>query len=315
MSESDLPRQELLRVIDANLNRAAEGLRVVEDVFRFELNDAHVSEKLKCLRHLLADCANSFDRAELIYSRESQADVGRDISVSSEMQRHDRSAVIAANMSRAAQSARVLEENAKRLNPKVASRFEQIRYQIYDLQKMAETISISNDRLEAIRICVLVECENSEEDFSRMIGELLAAKHPVMIQLRDKRAGDSVLLNRGRLLGKLLKDSDCIWIMNDRVDLARACNADGVHVGQDDFSVSDCRKILAPGKWVGVSTHDLAQVEKAINDGANYIGAGPMFPSSTKSFEEFPGIKFGIQVAAYSIPAFAIGGIQFFQSK
>jgi thiamine-phosphate pyrophosphorylase len=92
--------------------------------------------------------------------------------------------------------------------------------------------------------------------------------------------------------------------------VARLCDADGVHVGQDDATVKDARRIVGPHALVGVSTHTLEQVRVAVLDGADYIGIGPTFPSKTKAFDDFPGLAF-VQAACAetALPAFALGGI------
>jgi thiamine-phosphate pyrophosphorylase len=98
--------------------------------------------------------------------------------------------------------------------------------------------------------------------------------------------------------------------MNDRPDLAKLSNADGVHVGQEELAVKECRAILGVGPLVGVSTHSIEQARQAVLDGANYIGVGPTFPSATKNFEQFAGLEFLRQVAGeIRLPTFAIGGI------
>jgi thiamine-phosphate pyrophosphorylase len=100
------------------------------------------------------------------------------------------------------------------------------------------------------------------------------------------------------------------FIVNDRPDMARLADADGVHLGQDDLPVAAARLILGADAIIGVSTHNLEQVRQAIRDGANYIGVGPTFPSSTKDFAELAGLNFVRQVAAEtSLPAFVLGGV------
>ncbi len=101
-----------------------------------------------------------------------------------------------------------------------------------------------------------------------------------------------------------------LFIVNDRPDIARLSEADGVHLGQDDLPIKDARRILGPDAIVGVSTHSLEEVRQAVLDGATYIGVGPTFPSATKAFDDFPGVDF-VRAALdeTSLPAFAIGGI------
>jgi thiamine-phosphate pyrophosphorylase len=101
-----------------------------------------------------------------------------------------------------------------------------------------------------------------------------------------------------------------LFIMNDRADLAALADADGVHVGQNELAVGEARSILGAGKLVGVSTHTAAQLEQALQDGADYVGCGPTFSSRTKDFAALAGLDFLRAVANWTaLPAFAIGGI------
>jgi thiamine-phosphate pyrophosphorylase len=98
--------------------------------------------------------------------------------------------------------------------------------------------------------------------------------------------------------------------MNDRADLAVVTEADGVHVGQNELSVKEARRIVGPHRLVGVSTHTIEQARQAVLDGADYIGVGPVFSSATKSFTSLAGLELVRQVAAeIALPWFAIGGI------
>src|SRR5205823_5073266 len=112
-----------------------------------------------------------------------------------------------------------------------------------------------------------------------------------------KSLSDRQLLERARQVRRWTRAAGVLFIMNDRPDIARLAEADGVHVGQDELPVKEVRRIVGPDVLVGVSTHNLDQVRQAILDGANYLGVGPTFPSGTKSFDEFPGRHFVRQVA------------------
>ena len=100
------------------------------------------------------------------------------------------------------------------------------------------------------------------------------------------------------------------FIMNDRPDLARLAGADAVHLGQDDVTIRDARRVVGSGMLIGVSTHERVQLEKAVLEGAGYLGVGPVFNSSTKDFEDLAGIGY-VRLATDStnLPWFAIGGI------
>jgi thiamine-phosphate pyrophosphorylase len=131
-----------------------------------------------------------------------------------------------------------------------------------------------------------------------------------VLQLREKSLGDRELLQRATWVRDACRSAGALFVMNDRPDLAVAVQADAVHVGQEELSVAQSRKILGRDQLVGVSTHDAEQAQRAFEDGADYIGVGPVFPSKTKSFDAFPGLEFVRQVAAASSkPWFAIGGI------
>ena len=122
---------ELFRVIDANLNRLKEGVRVVEDIMRYRDNNRELSSKLKLLRHK----ARIDETTELLLHRDSLNDVLRP-TTKSELQRSDIKSIIMANFKRAEESARVLEELFKLHNAEYSENFKQIRYELYNLEKV-----------------------------------------------------------------------------------------------------------------------------------------------------------------------------------
>jgi thiamine-phosphate pyrophosphorylase len=299
------------RILDASANRAAEGLRVVEDYLRFVLDDPLLTDEAKSLRHDLAAAVARFDRAALVAARDIPGDVGTDIKTATEFDRENAEHVLAANLHRAAQALRSLGEYAKVIAPEVAPRFETIRYQVYHLESTLASRQAGMKRFAGVRLYVLVDGKKSREEFLAFIDALLSAGVHV-IQLRDKQLNDRELVSRGQDLRDRITQhkSPAIFIMNDRPDLALLCDADGVHVGQEELAVAEVRKIIGPRKLVGVSTHSLEQARAAVLDGANYIGVGPTFPSSTKEFADFPGVQLLSEVAStIRLPAFAIGGI------
>ena len=202
-----------------------------------------------------------------------------------------------------------MEEYAKLIDPSVAVAIEPLRYRTYTLERAVDLTATSLDRLANCRLYVLLDGGATETCFAQLAETLVTAGiHAV--QLRDKKLNDRELLNRGRRLREITRNSSTLFILNDRPDLAVLCNADGVHVGQEELSVKDARTIVGPRASIGVSTHTIEQVRQAVLDGANYIGVGPTFPSETKSFSAFSGLAFVEQVATeIKLPAFAIGGI------
>ncbi|MGB6327518.1 MAG: thiamine-phosphate pyrophosphorylase [Halarcobacter sp.] len=118
-----------LRLIDANLNRLREGIRVVEDIFRYVYNDKETSSKLKALRHL----SRLENYTQLLETRDIQNDVLRE-SIKSEQNRSDLYSILIANFKRAQESARVLEEFSKLISIKDSENFKYIRYELYNLE-------------------------------------------------------------------------------------------------------------------------------------------------------------------------------------
>ena len=132
-----------------------------------------------------------------------------------------------------------------------------------------------------------------------------------VFQLREKSRGDRELLALARDVRRWTRQAGALLIVNDRPDVARLVEADGVHLGQDDLPVKEARRILGPDALVGVSTHDVAQLRQAVLDGASYVGVGPTFPSGTKDFAELAGLDFVRRaMAETSLPAFVIGGVK-----
>lgn len=298
-----------LRALDAAANRAMEGLRVAEDYVRFSLDDRHLTEQLKRLRHDLAAALARLPMASRLAARETLADVGTSLSTAAEQSRAALADVLSANVTRVQEALRSLEEFGKLVNKEFAAQAKQLRYRVYTIQRAAEITRTSRDRLDHARLYVLVDGAASPEAFAARVESLIEAGVHV-IQLRDKRLDDRQLLTRARLLHEITIGTSTLFIVNDRPDIALLAGADGVHVGQEELTVKDVRAIVGPEALVGVSTHSLAQAQQAVLDGANYLGVGPTFPSGTKHFEEFPGLALLRAVAAeIRLPAFAIGGI------
>jgi len=305
------PRDQVhvLRVLDAALNRGREGLRVVEDYVRFVRDDVHLTDQIKRLRHDLAAAASRASLGQRLAARETRADVGTGLSVASERRREDFEGVLAANFTRLEESLRTLEEFGKLLDPQLAAEMEQLRYRTYTLQRAVQTTGEGLRRLERAQLYVLIDGGASEEQFAALARSLVEAGVDVL-QLRDKTLDDRRLVERARLLRRLTDQSDTLFVMNDRPDLAALAQADGVHVGQEELTVKDARTIVGPDALVGVSVHSIDQARQAVLDGAGYLGVGPVFASGTKRFEEFPGPDLLRAVSGeIRLPAFAIGGI------
>ena len=294
--------------VEGNLERlASRGCKVVVAV-GFALEDAHLTRRWKDLRHELATLRVAFPPADLLRSRDTSGDIGTSVKTDQELSRDSLQHVAQASCKRLEQALRSLEEYAKVLGL-AAPQFESLRYQVYTLEKATLLTADSQQRLANAWLYVLLDGGDSESSFEKRTREICQAGAAI-VQLRDKKLADRELLVRGKLLRQITRECGTLFIMNDRPDLAVLSTADGVHVGQDELSIQDVRRVVGPDMLIGVSTHDIGQARAAVLAGASYLGCGPTFPSGTKQFEHFPGLPFLREVAAeICLPAFAIGGI------
>ncbi len=297
------------RIVDANLNRVRESLRVLDDYARFLLNDAFLTGQFKRLRHGLAEASATLPAHLLLGSRDTRRDVGTSLSAAGEYTRASTAKVAAINLKRLQESLRSLEEFGKVLSAPFAAAVEAIRYEAYTLEKVLDRGATAADKLRGARLYVLLTGSQCDAALDWTIAEAASGGANVF-QLREKDSTDRELLDRARRMRHWTRRAGALFLVNDRPDIAKLAEADGVHLGQSDVSVADARKILGPDALIGVSTHDLDQVREAILDGADYIGIGPTFPSSTKNFDAFPGLEFVRRVSEETtLPAFALGGI------
>jgi thiamine-phosphate pyrophosphorylase len=132
-------KNDIYRILDANLNRAREGLRVCEDVTRFALNSEALSKELKAMRHAIASAMRYMPSGMkgLLEARDPEGDVGKCSKRASEMKRTDAADIFIANMQRAKESLRVLEEFSKTIDARLAVRFRRLRFRAYGIEKKA----------------------------------------------------------------------------------------------------------------------------------------------------------------------------------
>ncbi len=131
-----------------------------------------------------------------------------------------------------------------------------------------------------------------------------------ILQARGKHAHGGALFAIASAVLATCRAHDCRFIVNDRLDVALAVGADGVHLGQDDVPLAAARKLAPPGFLIGISTHNLAQARSAADGGADYIGFGPVFATSTKiNPDPVVGLEQLALVSQLQLPVVAIGGI------
>jgi len=310
------PRPEAIaRLIDANANRAREALRMLEDTARFALDDADLASGIKALRHeltaALAILPEQLGEASRLLARDTPGDVGVEISTEAEGRRATLADAVSAAGSRLGEAMRVLEETAKTGSPDAARRIEQARYAGYELARRVRLRLGSTGRRQW-RLCVLLTESLCRNPWERVAAEVIGAGADC-IQLREKDLPDRELLARARRLVSMANEAGVSVVVNDRPDIALLSGSAGVHVGQDDLSVHEVRRVVGFGVLVGVSTTDLGQARSALEAGADNCGLGPMFRTSTKNKPRIAGPEYAsaylADPALSAVPHLAIGGI------
>lgn len=298
---------QLHRLLDAALNRAREALRVVDDYARFALNDRTLTDELKTIRHGLVDALSLLPVS--LRHRDTPGDVGTTLGTAAEYHRQSPRDTATVNFKRLQEALRSIEEFGKQISADFARRIESLRYRVYTAEQACLSASSLAVQLAQTTLYVLLTGSQSSSALDWTIREAAAGGAGVF-QLREKSLGDRELLDRARAVRRWTRETKTLFIVNDRPDLARLAEADGVHLGQDDLRVAEARKIVGAEMLIGVSTHDVEQLRQAVLEGADYLGVGPVFPSSTKSFDHFPGLDFVREAARLtSKPIFALGGI------
>ena len=304
----------VLRIIDANFNRAREAARVIEEYCRFWLNCEKLSARAKSLRHRLCAEAAKIDNISLICSRDSEADVGRTLTVTGQMERKNLVDVFTAASKRLTEALRALAEMCSIAEPAISKQFEQLRFEAYTLEKDIICFSAARDKFSSVRLYLVLTVTDkiSDQQINGLIKSCVVGGADC-IQLRSKGVNDNRKLNLAKELSQICRKNNVISIINDRVDIAAIAGADGVHLGQDDLDLKQARSMQLKPMIFGKSTHSLDELKSAIDEGADYVSLGPVFDSPTKPDIHTVGLKYIEQalpiLAGSQIGHVAIGGI------
>ena len=307
--QSPLEGVALERTLDAAANRCREGLRVVEDFVRFQLNGGLLSRELKRLRHELKSILGYLGQQKWIAARDTLHDVGTETSTAAEVYRGTVLDVLRASMKRVEEALRSLEEFSKLIDADLSPRLERCRYRFYTIEKAIETTLSSRVRFRNARLYLLVTDDLCRYGAEKTIRNTILAGVDI-VQIREKSLTDRELIAFARRVREWTREADTLLMINDRPDIAAIVGADGVHLGQDDMEVHEARNVLGSNKLIGVSTHCPEQAQAAVLAGADYLGVGPVFSSGTKNFGKLAGLEYVEAVAReVRVPWFAIGGI------
>ncbi len=308
----------IYRVLDANLNRWREGLRVVEECCRLLRGEEGNFAVLKELRHRLQLLFPPELQRRCLAAREADSDVGRATFGPTESRRADLPAVLRANCKRCQEAARVIEEYSKVLDAgQVAQEAKSLRFLLYSLEK--KLLLGRREKVLAwfggrgtgpVLYLVADEAFYRGGDFVGDLEKALAAGVG-LLQWRRKKGSDRESLARARELRDLCARYRVPFIVNDRPDIACLSGADGLHLGQEDLPLAAARQVVGDQMPIGISTHDREQARAAVAAGVDYLGFGPVFPTPSK---ENPDPVVGVEtlrqvVAEVALPVVAIGGI------
>ena len=293
------------RLIDANLDRAREGLRVVEDWCRFGLERDDLVVRLKDWRQRLG----RLHRSTYKQARSTATDPGAGLSHPAQLERHTPQAVVAANCGRVQEALRVLEEYGRSIDPSLASEAAAIRYGLYDLEVSCLNASVGNERRRTLNECRLCLITTPCPDLIDRVKQSLTAG-VTMVQYRCKSGNDRERLHEAKALRMLCANHGALFVINDRIDLALAVDADGVHLGQDDLPTDVARGLIGEARLLGRSTHTLDDVRRADAEACDYLGLGPVHSTAVKPDKPAIGPeRLGAAQTLTHLPVFAIGGI------
>lgn len=304
----------LWRAIDANGNRVAEGLRVLEDTARFVLGREDLQDELRGLRHRVETLLAPW-HAERFRYRDAAGDPGFVTSAGSTLDRRgDLPSLVRANARRAAEGLRVLEEALKTLGHYPAGKSaEQLRRALYDCeQRLDEAVmGLSRPVLPEGLYGLTGEMFSRGRSNAEVV-RLLIEGGVRIIQYREKEKPVREKLAECRELRRITRDAGVLLVVNDDPLIALETGADGIHIGQEDYPPAVVRRLAGPGMMIGLSTHSPEQAAAAEREPVDYIGVGPLYATATKK-DVCAAVGLGYlehAVRTVSLPFVAIGGIK-----
>ena len=295
----------IYQIIDANLDRAREGLRVLEDWARFGLSKEDSVKIIKNYRQILGK--NHLE----IYkkARNYIEDPCKGLSHEEQIKRKTPEKIISSNSARVQEALRVIEEFSRIHDQKLSKIASEIRYEIYNIEVELLNLSKRKNSEKIIQENDLYAITDHKENLYELIEDILIGGVKI-IQHRFKTGTDKDHLEEAIKIKQLCEKYNSLFIVNDRIDIALASNADGIHLGQDDLDLRTARKLLGNSKIIGISANNEIDIANAIKDCCDYIGIGPVFETSTKMDKEPLGLeKINKLTKDIKIPWFAIGGI------
>ncbi len=305
MSDVQLSDFRVAQLIDANLDRAREGLRVIEDWCRYSTNQEKLVITLKNHRQTLGHHHKHIYKQARCPSK----DLGVGLQHKEQQKRKTVKAILEANFARVQEALRVLEEFSRITDPLLAKSAASMRYELYELETKLIEETLSFERHRKLILCNLCLVTNPSDNLIKIVSSVINSGVK-MIQYRLKEGTDFDRIKEAKELSSICKRYGVLFIINDRIDLALAVEADGVHLGQNDMPIDIARSLLGESRIIGKSTSSRDEMSIAQKEDCDYLGVGPIYDTATKKSLTGKGTSL-INLASENItlPWFAIGGI------
>ena len=303
------PEDNGASIVDTHIKQAGEALRVIERYGRFVLHDAGLTRAAEGIAHALDACGRAEFGRTLATFRETAPQVPGRGTTAPKSSHTGLSQEATGAVQQLLDALAVVEASRQSVDPTFAAEVGEIRRRAEELRERLSRTLVARERFGHVRLYVLLTESLCHGDWFATARAALEGGADCL-QLREKQLTDQELVDRAKRLASLCRNFGALLIVNDRPDLAVQSGADGVHVGQDDLSVAQVRRIVAPTSLVGVSTHTPEQFTAAAAMAPDYIAVGPMFATSTKPQDHIAGPETLAAARRHtSLPLVAIGGI------
>jgi thiamine monophosphate synthase len=247
--------------MDANINRAREGIRVIEETSRMLFNDGELTKRIKNVRHSLVKICKTEKGIEdaMIFARGSENDVLREGETESEKSRPGLNAIVRANASRAQEAFRALEEYTKLTMPHLSGEFKALRFDMYDIEKaLVSLIRVNAVTAEhRLKFCVVIDIAvisgDAEAEYLPTLTKTILGSGAGSLIYRDRISGDADFMRNAVEIMNVCGDRDVSVFIESRLDVAMIVRADGIILGHGDITPESCRKIAGMSLAIGIS--------------------------------------------------------------
>ena len=302
-------KRDLLRVLDANMNRAVEGIRVLEETARMVFDDSKLTISLKDIRHDLVNIIKDekMINIRMLSARGADRDVLRSGETKDEQSRNDVISLVRANASRAQEAVRTMEEFIKLSFPSFSKQFKGIRFRLYDIEKSLVLRIHSKAMIDRKHLGLYVIIENDCTDKTNIyeITRNVIDEGADTVAYRDNISNNFTFLANAESFIDACCDEEVTTIIDNRLDVAMITGADGVCLGIDSFPVEACRSIAGEGFIIGAMIQNTSDFNSDSIKEADYIFLDIYYEGTRNSYDNVTNLpeivsKFSVPVVVSS---------------